>query len=206
MASASYARSPRTQSRRLRGRPRSPWSDRIASTSGNASFECAGWPGQTNGEWYATPVANQMALAPALGTIGRIGTCLLSAMHRAHRATIDHRPRPINPIVPSQPIEHRKVNQIPHTRQLPVAQASPARHPSTAPQFLRQHLPPFGRRGGMGINGSTRSHNVSGSSVAAIAVQITAPQEDRFSYRRANSEVLLGSKDLFARLRDFVTS
>jgi hypothetical protein len=36
-----------------------------------------------------------------------------------------------------------------------------------------------------------RSHNVSGSSVAAIAVHITAPQEDRFSYRRANREVLL---------------
>jgi len=41
-------------------------------------------------------------------------------------------------------------------------------------------LPPFGRRGEMGRNGSTRSHNVSGSSVAAIAVHITAPQENDF--------------------------
>src|SRR5436190_24377050 len=31
--------------------------------------------------------------------------------------------------------------QVPHTGQLPVAQASPARHPRTAAQFLRQHLP-----------------------------------------------------------------
>ena len=35
-------------------------------------------------------------------------------------------------------------------------------------------LPPFGRRGGIGKKGSTRSHSASGSSGAAIAVQTTA--------------------------------
>jgi hypothetical protein len=39
MASASYSRSPRMQSGRQRGRPRSPGSGGIASTSGNASFK-----------------------------------------------------------------------------------------------------------------------------------------------------------------------
>jgi hypothetical protein len=35
--------------------------------------------------------------------------------------------------------------------------------------------PPFGRRGGVGKNGSTRSHNGSGSSAAAIPVDATSP-------------------------------
>jgi len=39
--------------------------------------------GQTNGERHASPVANQMALAPALGPIGRVRTGLITAMHRA---------------------------------------------------------------------------------------------------------------------------
>jgi hypothetical protein len=33
------------------------------------------------------------------------------------------------------------MDQIPHTGQLPVAQAPPAPHPSSASEFLRQHLP-----------------------------------------------------------------
>ena len=40
--------------------------------------------------------------------------------------------------------------------------------------------PPFGRRGGIGKNGSTRSHNGSGSSVAAIAVYATSPKGIKF--------------------------
>ena len=82
-----------------------------------------------------------MTLAPALGSIGGIETGLLSGIHRAHGATIDHCPRPINSAVARQPIEYREMDEIPHTGQLPIAQASPARHPRTAAQFLRQHLP-----------------------------------------------------------------
>jgi len=33
------------------------------------------------------------------------------------------------------------VDQLPHARLLPVAQATPARHPRPAPEFLREHLP-----------------------------------------------------------------
>jgi len=44
--------------------------------------------------------------------------------------------------------------------------------------------PPFGRRGGVGKNGSTRSHNGSGSSAAAIPVHATSPT-------RISSAVLL---------------
>ena len=42
--------------------------------------------------------------------------------------------------------------------------------------------PPFGRRGVVGKNGSTRSHNGSGSSAAAIPVHVTSPA--RISFRR----------------------
>jgi hypothetical protein len=34
-----------------------------------------------------------------------------------------------------------KVDQLPHARVLPIAQATPARHPRPAPEFLREHLP-----------------------------------------------------------------
>jgi hypothetical protein len=40
-----------------------------------------------------------------------------------------------------KPIQERKVDQIPHARHLPIAQVPPARHPRSAPQFLREHLP-----------------------------------------------------------------
>ena len=40
-----------------------------------------------------------------------------------------------------QPIKYREVDETPHTGHMPVAQPSPARHPRTAAQFLRQHLP-----------------------------------------------------------------
>jgi hypothetical protein len=44
-------------------------------------------------------------------------------------------------IVAREPIQQRKVDQIPHPRLLPVAQATPARHPRPASEFRREHLP-----------------------------------------------------------------
>ena len=97
--------------------------------------------GQTHGERHASPVANQMALAPALGPIGRVRTSLVTAMHRADGTTVHDRSRPINLIVSSEPIQQREMNEIPHARSLPIAQAAPTRHPRPAPEFLREHLP-----------------------------------------------------------------
>ena len=97
--------------------------------------------GQTHGERHASPVANQMTLAPALGPIGRVRTSLVTAMHRADGTTVHDRSRPINLIVSSEPIQQREVNEIPHARTLPIAQAAPTRHPRSAPEFLREHLP-----------------------------------------------------------------
>src|SRR5436190_5443259 len=129
----------------VRPLPRSP---AFAAQRGNRIHQRQGFlrvipvrAGETNRERHAAPVANQMTLAPALGSIGGIGTGLLSGVHRAHGATIDYCPRPINSPLARQPIEYGEVDEIPHTGQLPVAQASPARHPRTAAQFLRQHLP-----------------------------------------------------------------
>jgi hypothetical protein len=56
-------------------------------------------PSERNASWmsaHATPVANQMTLAPALGPIGGIRPGLVSRTHRPHRATIHDRSRPIN--------------------------------------------------------------------------------------------------------------
>lgn len=140
------------------------------------------------------------AFAPALGTVGRIRTNLRPTTHGPHGTAIHHRPRPINLGAAGQPIQQREMNEIPNAGALPVAQASPARHPRTAAEFLRQHLPwdalrttkrmpvrharsgtrglpPFGRRGGIGRNGSTRSHNASGSSVEAITGHVTLPKK-----------------------------
>ena len=97
--------------------------------------------GQTNGERHASPVANQMAHAPALGAIGRVRTGLITAMHRADGTTVHDRSRPINLIVSSEPIQQREVNEIPHARSLPIAQAAPARHPRAAAEFRWKHLP-----------------------------------------------------------------
>src|SRR5436853_4894658 len=82
-----------------------------------------------------------MALAPALGPIGRVRTSLVTAVHCADGTTVRHRSRPIDLIVSSEPIQQREVNEIPHARSLPIAQAAPARHPRPAPEFLREHLP-----------------------------------------------------------------
>src|ERR1700693_5665251 len=82
-----------------------------------------------------------MALAPALGPIGGIRTGLVPAVHRADGTTVDHRPRPINLVVACEPIQQRKVDQIPHARLLPVAHPTPARHPRSTPEFLWEHLP-----------------------------------------------------------------
>ena len=97
--------------------------------------------GETYGERHASPVANQMALAPPLRPIGRVRTSLVTAMYRADGTAVHNRSRPINLIVSSEPIQQREVNEIPHARSLPIAQAAPTRHPRPAPEFLREHLP-----------------------------------------------------------------
>jgi hypothetical protein len=72
----------------VRPLPRSP---AFAVQRGNRIYQRQGFlrvvpvrAGQTNRERHAAPVANQMTLAPALGSIGGIGTGLLSGIHRAH--------------------------------------------------------------------------------------------------------------------------
>ena len=97
--------------------------------------------GQANRERAPPSVANQMARAPALGPIGGIRTGLVTAVHRADGTTVHDRPRPINLVVACEPIQQREVNEIPHARSLPIAQAAPTRHSRPAPEFLREHVP-----------------------------------------------------------------
>src|SRR5262245_602690 len=48
--------------------------------------------GQANRERHAPAVAEHMALATALGPIGRIGPGLVTPVHRADGTTVDDRP------------------------------------------------------------------------------------------------------------------
>jgi hypothetical protein len=96
---------------------------------------------QADGQRHAALIADQMALASTFGPIGGIRPSLIATIHRALGTTIHDGSRPIDLVVSSQPVEQRKVDQIPHARQLPIAQAPPAGHPRSAPEFLRQHLP-----------------------------------------------------------------
>jgi hypothetical protein len=84
--------------------------------------------GQADGEGHALPVANQVTLASALGSIGGIRTGLVSRIHCADGTAIDHSSRPINSFLTRQPIQQREMDEIPHSRELPVTQAPPARH------------------------------------------------------------------------------
>ena len=97
--------------------------------------------GQTHGVRHASPVANQMTLAAALGPIGRVRTGLVPTMHLADGTTVNDRTRPINLVVAREPIQQRKVDEIPYARPVPIPQAPPARHPRSASEFLREHVP-----------------------------------------------------------------
>jgi hypothetical protein len=81
--------------------------------------------GQTHGERHASPVANQMALAPPLRPIGGIRTSMVTTMHRADGTAVHDRSRPINLILSSEPIQQREVNENP-TRPLVANRAGGA--------------------------------------------------------------------------------
>ena len=53
---------------------------------------------------HATPVADQMTLAPALGPISGIWTGLVTAVDRADETTVHDRPRPINLVGACEPL------------------------------------------------------------------------------------------------------
>jgi hypothetical protein len=97
--------------------------------------------GHANCQRHAPSIADQVTLTPAFGPIRGIRPGPVTPVHGADGTTVHDRPRSINLVVASEPIQERKVDQIPHARHLPIAQAPPARHPRSAPEFLREHLP-----------------------------------------------------------------
>jgi hypothetical protein len=84
---------------------------------------------------------NQVTLAASLGAIGGIGTGLRAARHGADRPTVHDRPRPIDKFAASEPIQHRKVNQVPKAGSVPMSKTTPTGHSGPAAQSLGQHLP-----------------------------------------------------------------
>jgi hypothetical protein len=81
------------------------------------------------------------SLLPRLALSVGLGAGLHSPTHRSHGTTVHDGSRPLNAVVAREPIERCKVDEIPSARLLPIAQASPARHPDAAAQFVWQHLP-----------------------------------------------------------------
>ena len=159
--------------------------------------------GQANRERHAPPVVDQMTLAPALGPIGRIWTGLVPPYTaRMEQLSTTARDQSIWPSRASQSSSAKWIRS--HT---PASCQSRSRrehvipdpHPSSCESICQgmrlrgtktmperharsetRGLPPFGRRGGIGKNGSTRSHNGSGSSAAAIPLHNTSPKRIRF--------------------------
>ena len=68
--------------------------------------------GQTDRERNAPGVADHMAFAPSLGSVGGIRTRLASTTHRPHGAAIDNRPRPVNLVVTREPIEQDRKSVV----------------------------------------------------------------------------------------------
>ena len=197
MAAAPSPRCPSTQSGRCRGRLHA------LRSGGNRIHQRESFlrvvpvrAGQAPGERYTAPVANQMA-APALGPIGWIRTGLVTAVHA--------RRQQLSPLATNQSVVAREANpgaqsgsdstppaccQSRTRRQhvIPDPHASscgsichgiPLQRTKTMPvrhaRLETRGRPPFGRRGGIGKNGSTRSHNGSESSARAIPVHATSP-------------------------------
>src|SRR5262249_15377017 len=106
---------------------------------------------------HAVSVADHVTLAPSPGSIRWIRTGFRPTTHRPHGATIHDRSRPINLVISSEPIQQRKVHQIPRPDFLPIAQSSPPRHPRHAAEFLRRHLPREGAAKGKENAGETRT-------------------------------------------------
>jgi hypothetical protein len=124
------------------------------------------------------------------------------AVHRADTTTVHDRPRPIDLVVPARanPVaqsgsdptrparcQSRKRRQHvipdPHSSSCgSICQGIPLRRTKTMPvRHARSETrgrPPFGRGGELGKTGSTRFHNASGRSAAAILVHVTAPKKD----------------------------
>ena len=94
--------------------------------------------GQAKRERHALAVANQMTLGSAFGPISGIWTGLVAPAHRTDGTTVHDRPRPIDLVAASEPFQQRKVDQIAHPHQLPIAQTPPARHTkiSTTEKYL----------------------------------------------------------------------
>lgn len=58
-----------------------------------------------------------------------------------HRGAIDTRPRPVDLVRLTQPIQERQVQAVPHAGRLPVAEPPPTGHPTPPAQFGGQVLP-----------------------------------------------------------------
>jgi hypothetical protein len=121
------------------------------------------------------PVANQMALAPALQPGRRVRANLVGAKWiRAHTPACCQSRKRRQHVIPDQHASSR--GSICQEMPLRRTKTMPVRHARSG----TRGLPPFGRRGGIGRNGTTRSHNGSGSSAAAIAFHATSPTPINF--------------------------
>jgi hypothetical protein len=156
---------------------------------------------QPNREWHAAPVANQMTLAPALGSVRGIGA--RSGRPRTLRGRSNYRQQPATNQSGRDARANRAARSASDPNCRPLANRATAASTSSrsAPEFLRsicQGMPlrrtktmpvrharsgraafrPLAVAGGIGRNGSTRSHN--GSEAARWPYLFTLPRRHGF--------------------------
>jgi hypothetical protein len=141
MGSASYARSPRIQSGRHRGRPRSALErrNRIDKQQRFLRIMPVG-TGQTDRERHTSAVADHMAFAPSLGPVGGIRQ---SSLHHTPPARSNYRQQPAtNQSGRGEPANPASRSESAPTHP-PVASRAGVANTSSRPaaEFLRQHLP-----------------------------------------------------------------
>jgi hypothetical protein len=88
----------------------------------------------------ATAVDDDMAFAPWLAPVSRIGTgCLAPLLAGTLAESNEARPVDLAPI--RQALQHLAMQAFPHASAIPVSEAPPTRHPTPTAQLLRQELP-----------------------------------------------------------------
>src|SRR5437762_5481294 len=96
---------------------------------------------RARGQWDALGLGHHMVFAPRFAAVHRAGAGPFAAVGRPHEGGIDRRPRPIELVGGAEPTQEDLVDLQPGPIGLPIAEPSPARHATTAPQLTGQILP-----------------------------------------------------------------
>jgi hypothetical protein len=97
--------------------------------------------GQNRRQRDASPIGDDVVFTPWFGPIGGVWAGVLAAAQRTHRAAVNRRTRPVDPIGGLKFSQQLLMQGLPDSGRLPITQAPPAGHAATAAQFTGQVLP-----------------------------------------------------------------